>query len=325
MKSHTFTAIFNSIFILLNINTVYAAKLYRWVDANGNVSYSDKVPPQDLKRERVELSETGRTIAIKEAAKTPEQLAVLKKIRALQKTKQVLLDKQLKEDDVLLRTFQSEAAIDEILDGKIGMLDTQILQTKKQTGALLKQLLTHQKSAANYERQGKEIPKEALKNIESSEKQYQNNQKKIKRLAKQKITLTESFQNDKSRFVELKENTSSKPIIYNQGSPTLALGELNCIEADCVPLWNQAVAFTEKNAMTNVIHKSKNLFLTATPSADEDLTLGLSKDDKESTTSIYLDIFCKDSKKGKIACKSEAAFQLIKEFNALKTVSLPNE
>lgn len=299
------------------MNSAHAVKLYRWEDANGNISYADKVLPEDSKLERAELSESGRTIAIKEAAKTPKQLLLLKRIRSIQNTKQALFESQLKIDNVLLRTFQSESAMDNALSGKISMLNTQILQTEKQTNTLFKQLLTHQKNAANYERQGKKIPKGRLKNIATSEKQYNNNQKKIQRLSLQKATITESFQRDKNRLSELHENRESKPTVYNQGTPSLALGELTCSNKNCTQLWNQAIAFTRKNAMTKIIFKSKELLLTSAPKEHTQLTLALTKDIQENTTSIYLDIYCKDSKEGKETCKNKSTHSLIRRFNYL--------
>lgn len=324
MKYRSIT-FFITLTLLLSMGSAHATKLYRWEDAKGNISYADKVLPKDSKLERAELNESGRTITIKEAAKTPQQLVQLKKIRALQNTKQALLDAQLKIDNVLLRTFQSESAMDNALSGKISMLNTQILQTKKQTNTLFKQLLTHQKNAANYERQGKKIPKGRLKNIATSEKQYNNNQKKIQRLTLQKATITESFQQDKNRLSELHGNRKSKPTVYNQGTPSLALGVLTCNNGNCTQLWKQALAFTHTNAMTKVVFKSKDLLLTSAPKEHTQLTLALTKDIQKNTTSIYLDIYCKDSKEGKQACKNQSTHALIQKFNTLRTRSLPNE
>lgn len=67
---------------------VYAGKLYKWADENGEISFSDKVQPKDSRRER------GRTISIKDAAKTPEQIQLLKRIEALQIIKKQLLTQQ---------------------------------------------------------------------------------------------------------------------------------------------------------------------------------------------------------------------------------------
>ena len=58
-------------------NSAIAGKLYKWIDENGEVSCSDKVPPKESRREREELNEKGRTIAVKDAAKTPEQIQQL--------------------------------------------------------------------------------------------------------------------------------------------------------------------------------------------------------------------------------------------------------
>ena len=51
------------------------AKLYKWVDENGQVHYGDKVPPKYLKGERQELNEQGALVKQYDRAMTPEEKA----------------------------------------------------------------------------------------------------------------------------------------------------------------------------------------------------------------------------------------------------------
>jgi hypothetical protein len=53
MKTNTLFIL--SIVIVTFSNPVFAEKLYKWVDENGNVSFSDKIQPKDSKRERETL------------------------------------------------------------------------------------------------------------------------------------------------------------------------------------------------------------------------------------------------------------------------------
>jgi len=310
------------IFIAListSLNSAYAKTLYRLIDEQGNVSYSDKIPPKDSQREHAALNEKGRTISTREAAKTPEQILQLQKIRSLQKTKQALLEKQLLKDNVLHRTYQSEENIESTLNGKLNMLNTQILQTEKQTETLLKQLLLYQKNAAAFEKRGKAISKESLKNLKTAKSQYDNNQSRINRLKDKKNLLLSSSQRDRKRFIQLQKNTQSDLTINEEGSPSLALGELTCKKSDCKPLWEQAKNFAEQHTKTKVTFISDDLLLTEFPRSDESFSLSLTRTQQKQGATFFLDIQCKNTKAGKKTCKSTTVFQITEQFNQLLT------
>lgn len=50
----TLTVLVLLLSVLFNVNTAFAAKLYKWVDKDGNVSYQDSPPPLGSKIEREE-------------------------------------------------------------------------------------------------------------------------------------------------------------------------------------------------------------------------------------------------------------------------------
>ena len=51
------------------------AKMYKWVDENGQMHFGDRIPPKYLVKEHEELNEQGVTTKVREAAKTPEEKA----------------------------------------------------------------------------------------------------------------------------------------------------------------------------------------------------------------------------------------------------------
>lgn len=302
--------------ILLFSNPAFSGKLYKWVDENGEVSFSDKVPPKDSRREREELNELGRTIAIKDAAKTPEQIQQLKRIVALQKTKQLLLETQLKQDGALLRTFQSTDDIDALAESKSKTIDSHITIAIKQSAALKKQLLVQQKSAAQFERSGKNIPAKTAANIKSAQAQYNRNQLDISDFKLQKEQLAIQQTSDKKRLTVLK-SSSKKPTLDDDSIPSLMLGELGCDTGHCKKLWQEASNFiSQKN--TNVIFTSDMLILTKKPTLSKDRSLSLTKIIGSEKTNIVLDIRCANSKGGKTTCNNKKTAQLVSEFNALK-------
>jgi len=313
---HKKTLLISTIILIITSNPAFAGKLYKWVDANGKISFSDKVPPEESRREREELNEKGRTIVVKEAAKTPEQIQQLKKISDLQNKQTKILERQLTLDSALLKTFRTEEDIDALIKSKVDMVDSHLSIAAGQSETLKKQLILHQKAAANFERSGKKIPEKNLKNIASAKKQYDDNQQEIAAFKRQKKELKEQLMKDKSRLSVLKSQSTETPIINTETTPSLFLGELNCHQSMCDQLWEKATSFiTEAGAI--ITYRSDKLILTKTPKLSKDRGLSLTKIKNQHDESIFLDIRCVDSKGGKATCKNTQTAQLTEKFHQL--------
>jgi len=313
---HKNTLLISTIILIITSNPAFAGKLYKWVDENGKISFSDKVPPEESRREREELNEKGRTIVIKEAAKTPEQIQQLKKIADLQNEQAAILKEQLALDSALLKTFRTEEDIDALIKSKVDMVDSHISIAAGQSETLKKQLILHQKAAANFERSGKKIPEKNLNNIASAKKQYDDNQQEIAAFKRQKQELKEQLIKDKSRLSVLKSQSTETPIINTETIPSLFLGKLNCHQSMCDQLWEKATSFiTEAGAI--ITYRSDKLILTKTPKLSKDRGLSLTKIKNQHDESIFLDVRCVDSKGGKATCKNTQTAQLIEKFNQL--------
>ena len=295
-----------------------SAKLYRWKDANGEIYFSDKVPPSDAKKERTTLNESGRAISIKDAQKNPQEIAQLKKINALKKAQKVSLKKQLAEDSALLKTFQSTDDIESLTKGKLEMLDSQVKIISSQSTTLKNQLINYQKNAANYERSGKKISKKTISNITSAQNQYDKNLSEIGELKQKQASLLQQLESDKTRFKLLEKKPINEPYVYSSGTPSLALGTLTCKNSSCPTLWNKAKAFVETRADTKISFESNALVLTSSPKQSSDKTLTLFAQENNKTTVITLDIRCVNNIKGRNICKGREAHQLTEAFNNLK-------
>ena len=55
-------------------SAVYAASLYKWVEEDGQIRYSDTLPSHQSKKRFQKIAPDGRVLTTKEAAKSPEEL-----------------------------------------------------------------------------------------------------------------------------------------------------------------------------------------------------------------------------------------------------------
>ncbi|QLQ31311.1 MAG: DUF4124 domain-containing protein [Candidatus Thiothrix singaporensis] len=99
------------------------AGLYRWVDEQGEVHYSDVVPQSATKQERSELNEQGMTIKTFPAAPTAEEIAARERQETLAKLRNALDNKQQEQDNYLLANYADVTELDAVFNSKLAVLD----------------------------------------------------------------------------------------------------------------------------------------------------------------------------------------------------------
>ena len=92
-----------SLFGLIDSPSVLAKQMYRWVGEDGEIYFSDQVPPEEVVHSRASLSKTARVIEITEEAKTKEQQEQDKRLEELRKEQDKLIAHQIIYDKALLR------------------------------------------------------------------------------------------------------------------------------------------------------------------------------------------------------------------------------
>ncbi len=114
------------IFLLLLFSIPVCAQaggLYRWVDSNGEVQYSDVVPPSVAQRGHTELDDQGMTVKTIPAAPTPEQLAALKREETLAKLRDDEAHEKQRQDAYLLANYANVDELDAVYKSKQDLLD----------------------------------------------------------------------------------------------------------------------------------------------------------------------------------------------------------
>ena len=114
---------------------VGAAKLYKWVDEDGKVHYSDKVPPDQIRNEHKELSEHGVVKETVEKDLTDEQKAArieeYKKQRELEAQRQREAAALAAEKNKILMSYSSADQIKRLKQERITALERNISTAKE--------------------------------------------------------------------------------------------------------------------------------------------------------------------------------------------------
>lgn len=205
------TSLALSIILVLTAHSAAASggkRLYRWVDEQGNVHYSDQVPADQSRPEKSILNERGMTVDKIEAAKTAEQIAEEKRQQRLAEEQRRKDEEQAAYDRVLLNTFHSEADIIHARDSKITALENLILISQN----ALKQLEHKQRNlvqrAADAERSGQAVPQEVTEEIEEIRKQMRETNEYIAQKRVEQEGIRKQYEHDIQRYRTIKAEMS---------------------------------------------------------------------------------------------------------------------
>ncbi len=163
--------------ILSQLLTVpaYSAQLYRWVDENGQIRYSDNISSVQSKKAFQIVTPDGRVISTKEATKSPEQRReerakknrLAEELRIKAEVDARIAAMQQHHDNVLLMTFTNEDEILTAQDERLSVIDSVIQLLKKNIKTEQEKLLVEEKRAkALYLDKNQTIPGGQAQKIE---------------------------------------------------------------------------------------------------------------------------------------------------------------
>lgn len=144
--------------LLLAASAANAERTFKWVDAEGNTHYGDRVPIQAVAQQRREINEQGRTLKAYAEPASQEALAEQRRQAALEYERQQQSQEQLRQDSELLATYASETDILIARDNELGTIEELIRMTNIRIGSLQKRLGEMAGEAASYEQRGKPVP-----------------------------------------------------------------------------------------------------------------------------------------------------------------------
>ncbi len=171
-------------------------KLYKWVDEDGNVSYSDQVPPDQISKEHQELNKDGVVLEKIKRVMTPEEITAERERVRLVKEAAVLAEKNERIRQNIILAYTNEDEIIRLKEERVFALERNI--------ELARQSLAFQKisreqvmaRAADSERDGIEISKALKSRIKTINEKIKYQIKFIESRTEEIETVKIKFEND---------------------------------------------------------------------------------------------------------------------------------
>jgi hypothetical protein len=180
-------------------------KVYRWMDAEGQVHYGDSIPVEYSELPKDVLNEHGVAVDLLEGKKTPEELEA----ERLEAERMVAREKQQRADQALLATYLT---VEEILmhrDRRIELFQAQSRVTELYLSNLARRLEFLRSESANYSPYSENtdapmIPEKLASHLRRTKETIDRHERNLKKYQSDEQQIISRFAGDISRFKALK-------------------------------------------------------------------------------------------------------------------------
>jgi len=195
--------------ILLSATTVHA-RLYKWVDEDGQTHFGDKIPPKYLVKEHEELNQQGITTRHRAAVKTAAEKAEARRL-AREKKKAALVERKKRQRDrVLLDTYTTERDLIVARDSRLDAVGSQIRLAETIIADSNKKIEAMDKQIAEIKASNREVPVYLNERMDKEQKQVAVQTKVMGNHIKRQQDISEQFSDYIERFKVLKSQQKAK-------------------------------------------------------------------------------------------------------------------
>jgi hypothetical protein len=186
--------------LLAGTSSAVHAKMYKWVDDEGQMHFGDKIPEKYLNKEHDVLTDRGLKEKHTKAAKTPEQIAEEKR---LQRESQKLAreeEKQRNLDRVLLDAYDNEQALVKARDVRLDDVAVQIQLAESIISTSNKKIGALEVQVERIKASKREVPANLYGSINREKKRVVLQNRIIAKNKKRSAEVTEKYNGYIQRF-----------------------------------------------------------------------------------------------------------------------------
>jgi len=180
-------------------------QLYKWTDGEGNLHYSDALPPEAAKYGYEIVNPQGVVIKHVDRAKTAEERAAAKAEIAKAQAAKDSADARVRNDKQLLAAYPTEDDLKRAQHQQADMMDTNLTSARVSLQSQEKSLAELLGHAAELDSNGKPIPPVLTKKITDMRKQVDEQRTYITRKQKERDDTVAHFDDELAHYRGLKE------------------------------------------------------------------------------------------------------------------------
>ena len=193
---------------LLALSATAHAELFKWVDAQGRVQYTDRLPEDAVNRGNVQLSKQGLAKNVTEPVLTAEQRrAIDERIAREREAEKVERDRKLQEN-ALLSSYSSEMDIDVARRRNLAIVGASILSAEARIKALQRRTAAIEREKLFYEK--KPFPEKLKRELASVQSEVPKQYAIISQRNEDALEINRRYEAQRQKFVDIKTRLASE-------------------------------------------------------------------------------------------------------------------
>lgn len=186
--------------VLLSSTFCVHAKMYKWVDENGQMHFGDRIPEKYLTKEHDELNEQGFKTKHREAAKTAEEKAEEKRLKQEREKAVLEEEKKRKLDRVLLDAYDSERDLIAARDSRLEAVGVQIQLAESIINNSNKKIGSIEQQVTEIKASNRKVPEDLYKSIEIEKEQVKVHGRALENYKKRSDEIAAQYNDYIERF-----------------------------------------------------------------------------------------------------------------------------
>ncbi len=178
------------------------AKMYKWIDENGEMHFGDKIPQKYLAKEHDVLNEHGMKVKHKEAEKNAQEKAEEQRLEQERKKAVLEVQKKKKLDRVLLDAYDSENDLIIARDSRLDAVSTQIRLSEAIISESNKKIKSMEERVAQIKVSGRKVPDNLYVSLENEKQQVATQTRVMQIHKKRSDEISEKYNDYVKRFRE---------------------------------------------------------------------------------------------------------------------------
>jgi len=290
----------------LHAPALQAQRLYRWVDAEGAVHYSDTLPPSAVDQGHTQLNPEGLRVERVPPPPTLEERAAAQALAERQAEEARALERARERDRELLASFQ---VVEDVLlarDGRIAAVEARVQILRDQI-RLDQDALREAHAQPPAEANDAEATRAQLTRLIEIERRILTRYADMIKLESEKDAVFAEFSEIVARFRAIKGlPPDPNATLQRPAPPNLA----HCPDSrTCLDWWERARAHVRQGFGEPDPISSIDLIISTRTNPRERLVLTLARlpDPREEGIALYLDLYCKSRLTTDTTCRNPEA------------------
>ncbi|NEX18826.1 DUF4124 domain-containing protein [Thiorhodococcus mannitoliphagus] len=291
--------------VTIALGHAQAQQLYRWVDDNGEVQYTDKIPPSQADKARARISEEGVQVEEVPPAPTEEEIQKAAEQERQKAEEAKRLAAQKAADERLLRTHKTIDDLELARNGKIAAVEAVIQMKRDGVRAETSRLLKLNDKIAQLKKDGKPVSDALQKEVDEAVVSIRNGYAEVVENEYRKQAIRNEFREIVARYRKLKRlpepDESNEPV-----TSELRLSILVACKnaAQCNKYWERANDYvrSHSNVKTEVAGPGLLIGFAQDEREDRSLTLSWTQTAPNKPVHLYLDVQCKNRLTASLYC-----------------------